>query len=100
MNPLGARSGNAGHNVGDAVTTRRPATAGHHRLPHYLAAQAGIIEALHGTFPLADARALGREDVVEPLYTVAFDARDVWGVDGEPNGTIHAELWESYLERR
>lgn len=84
--------------VGDAILTSGANPAGHNRLPRYMRAKRGRVEAVHERFPLADARAAGRGDApVEPLYTVAFDARELWGADAEPNVTIHAELWESYL---
>jgi hypothetical protein len=84
---------------GDAVMTSGRNPPGHNRLPRYLRAKPGIIEAVHGSYPLADERAAGR-DVPEALYTVAFAAADLWGADAEPNCTIHAELWESYLAAR
>jgi hypothetical protein len=84
--------------IGDRVMASSRNPAGHNRLPRYLRGKPGIIEAVHDCYPLADERAAGRI-VPERLYTVAFTARDVWDVDGEPNCIIHAELWESYLVR-
>lgn len=84
---------------GDAVLTSTRNPAGHYRLPRYLRAKPGVIEAVHGPYPLADERAAGR-DVPETLYTVAFAAADLWGADAEPNCVVHAELWESYLVAR
>ena len=84
---------------GDEVITSGRNPAGHNRLPRYLRAKPGIIEAVHGSYPLADERAVGRE-APEPLYTVAFAAADLWDVDAEPNCIVHAELWESYLADR
>jgi hypothetical protein len=85
--------------VGERVVTSARNPAGHTRLPHYLRAKPGIIEAVHGRCALADERAAGR-DVLETLYTVGFAGPDVWDIDAEPNCVIHAELWESYLVRR
>lgn len=82
--------------VGDAVITSGRNPAGHNRLPRYLRAKPGRIEAVHARCPLADERAVGR-DVGEQLYTVAFAAHDIWDADAEPNCVLHAELWESYL---
>ena len=84
--------------VGDQVVTSARNPAGHNRLPRYLRAKPGIVEAVHDCYPLADERALGREQF-ERLYTIAFAAADVWGADAEPDCVIHAELWESYLVR-
>ena len=33
------------------------------------------------------------------LYTVVFDAGELWGRDGDANGTVSIDAWESYLER-
>ena len=85
--------------IGDPVMTSARNPAGHNRLPRYLRAKPGIVEAVHDRYPLADERAAGR-DVPEQLYTIAFAADDVWDIDAEPNCVIHAELWESYLVRR
>ncbi len=86
--------------VGDRVKTSGADLDEHHRLPRYLRAKRGTIEAVHGCYPLADVRATGTADVpLETLYTVEFDAREVWGSYAEGNDAIHAELWESYLER-
>ncbi len=85
--------------AGDPVVTVVRNPGGHNRLPRYLRGKAGHVQAVHGRFPLADERAAGRERL-EPLYTVAFAADDIWGADAEPNGVLHAELWESYLARR
>lgn len=82
--------------VGDRVMTSARNPPGHTRLPRYLRAKPGSIEAVHERFPLADERAAGR-NVLEQLYTVAFEAADIWDSDAEPNCLIHAELWESYL---
>jgi hypothetical protein len=84
--------------VGDRVRTTGRNPSGHTRLPRYLRAKSGLIEAVHECFPLADERAAGRERI-ERLYTVAFRADDVWDSDAEHASIIHAELWESYLVR-
>jgi len=86
--------------VGDKVRTSSADPDGYHRLPRYLRAKRGRIVAIHGSYPLADIRATGQADApLEMLYTVEFDAREVWGPYAEGNDVIHAELWESYLER-
>ena len=84
--------------VGDRVVTSARNPAGHNRLPRYLRAKPGVVEAVHDCYPLADERAAGR-DRPERLYTVAFASTDLWDVDAEPECVIHAELWESYLAR-
>lgn len=85
--------------VGDAVRTRTMNPAGHTRLPAYLRNKHGVIEAVHGLYPLADERARGNAEAPpQMLYTVVFRADEVWGNDGDGGSTISADLWESYLE--
>jgi nitrile hydratase len=86
--------------VGDRVRTSGRDPAHHYRVPRYLRAKTGRIEAVHAAFPLADARAAGDPAApIETLYTVAFEGVEVWAGAAEPNTVYHAELWESYLTR-
>ena len=32
------------------------------------------------------------------VYTVGFTARELWGETANARDTVHAELWEDYLE--
>lgn len=85
--------------VGATVVATLADPAGHNRLPRYLRGRRGRIEAVHGSYPLADRRARGEADAApETLYTVAFAARDLWGSQAGDD-VVCAELWESYLER-
>jgi nitrile hydratase subunit beta len=34
----------------------------------------------------------------QPLYTVKFRARDLWGEAASPRDTVCLDLWEDYLE--
>jgi hypothetical protein len=81
---------------GDRVTTR-PGDPDHHtRLPRYARGQIGEVVEVQGVWPLPDDRAQGRPAPrVEPVYTVRFAARDLWGA-GEHEVTV--DLWQSYLE--
>jgi hypothetical protein len=83
---------------GDRVRTRIANPAGHTRLPRYLSGRAGRIDAVLGTLPYPDRRAAGIVSAAETAYTVRFENADVWGPDGEPGGSICADLFESYLE--
>jgi nitrile hydratase len=68
-------------------------------LPAYLAERQGKIERLYGAFPMADARARGDMSAApEPLYSVVFDGREVWGEGSAEALTIAADLWDAYLE--
>ena len=48
------------------------------------------------SFPTRNAHGLGENP--QPLYSVCFDARELWGDSAEPRQTVSLDLWESYLE--
>jgi nitrile hydratase len=85
--------------AGELIRTRVMNPDGHTRIPAYLRGRPGRILNCAGTFLFSDARASGRSDVVEPLYTVLFTARDLWGADADVTGSLAADLFESYLEK-
>jgi nitrile hydratase len=63
-----------------------------------LAERRGIIERVHGIYPLADERAEGRAWASpQALYTVVFEAQEVWG-EGASGFQVSADLWDAYLE--
>ncbi|PSP74769.1 nitrile hydratase subunit beta [Halobacteriales archaeon QS_3_64_16] len=82
--------------AGEEVRVENVHPDGHTRCPEYVRRARGTIEAHRGTFTLPDASAHG-EPAAEPLYEVAFDARELWGEEGDPNTTVTLDLWESYL---
>ena len=84
--------------VGDAVMTRNVHPTGHTRLPRYARGKRGIIQRLHGPQIFPDTNALGLGENPQPLYSVRFEARELWGDSAEPRQTVSLDLWESYLE--
>jgi nitrile hydratase beta subunit len=82
---------------GDVVVTRNIHPRGHTRLPRYARAKRGVIVAWRGTHVFPDANAHGLGEQPQPLYTVRFDACELWGDAAEPNHHVHLDLWESYL---
>lgn len=83
--------------IGDRVLTARHGHSGHTRLPRYLRGCTGEVILHHGAHVLPDVSATLHGDAPEHLYTVRFRATDVWGPDADPNHTMTADLWESYL---
>ncbi|MEF8790421.1 MAG: nitrile hydratase subunit beta [Haloarculaceae archaeon] len=82
---------------GDPVRVRNDHPAGHTRSPRYVRRAEGEVVSVHGTHVLPDASAHG-EERAEPLYSVRFDAAELWGPDREADDAVHVDLWESYLE--
>jgi len=83
---------------GDAVVTRNLNPAGHTRLPRYARGKRGVINRVYGTDPLPDTNAHGQGEHPQPVYSVRFDARELWGDGAEPNQTVAIDLWECYLD--
>jgi nitrile hydratase subunit beta len=82
---------------GEVVITRNIHPRGHTRLPRYARGKRGVIAAQRGTHVFPDSNAHGLGEQPQPLYTVRFDARELWGEAAEPNHHVHLDLWESYL---
>ena len=83
---------------GDPVITRNIHPRGHTRLPRYARGKRGVIHRVHGVHVFPDSHAHGLGEHPQPLYSVRFDARELWGEDAEPRQSVHLDLWESYLE--
>jgi nitrile hydratase len=84
--------------LGERVRTRRGAVAHHTRLPGYASGKVGCIERIHGVHVFADAHAQGLGERPQWLYTVVFDARELWGDDAVPGHRVSIDAWEPYLE--
>lgn len=82
---------------GDRVITRNMHPPGHTRLPRYARGKRGVIERVHGVFVFPDTNAHGQGESPQPLYSVRFRARELWGDAAEPNAHVNLDLWESYL---
>jgi nitrile hydratase subunit beta len=84
--------------VGDAVRTYAGEVPHHTRLPRYVRGKRGVIERVHGAHVFADAHATGRGESPRWLYTVAFDARELWSGDAGAKQVVSIDAWEPYLE--
>lgn len=85
--------------VGDIVRTRAAPAPHHTRLPAYVRGRRGRIEATHGMHVFADAHAQGLGEQPQWLYTVVFDATELWGDTAVADAQVSVDAWESYLER-
>ncbi|WP_026621683.1 nitrile hydratase subunit beta [Ensifer sp. WSM1721] len=85
--------------VGDTVRTKNFNPKTHTRLPRYARAKVGLVEAVQGSFVFPDDNAHGKGENPQWLYTVVFDAGEIWGEGADPTLTVSIDAWESYLER-
>ncbi len=85
--------------VGDRVRTRNHQPAGHTRLPGYARGRSGIIAAVHGCHVFPDTNAHFEGENPCPLYTVCFEAEELFGAGADPTLSVSIDAWEPYLER-
>jgi nitrile hydratase subunit beta len=84
--------------IGDRIRVRDQQASGHTRQPGYVSGKPGVVVAHLGATVFPDAHAVGRRAWPQHLYTVAFDAADLWGKNAEPGTEVRVDLYESYLE--
>jgi len=82
----------------ESVVAKSHGILGHTRLPAYVRGHAGSIFRHHDAHVFPDANALG-EKRFEHLYTVKFEASELWGDAQDRREAVYLNLWESYLER-
>lgn len=86
------------YRVGDRVTPAHDAGTGHTRLPAYVRGKTGTVTALHPAQVLPDTAAHFIGENPQHVYSVTFDAHDLWGPDAEPF-SLTIDLFENYLEK-
>jgi nitrile hydratase len=84
--------------AGDRVRTKNFSPTGHTRLPRYARGKIGMIDAVRGGYVFPDTNAHGRGENPQWVYTVVFDAGEIWGEGADPTLSISIDAWESYLE--
>lgn len=84
--------------AGDRVRTRAHAVPHHTRLPGYARGKVGVVERVHGNHVFADTHAQGLGEQPQPLYTVVFEGRELWGAASSPGLRVSVDAWQPYLE--
>lgn len=82
---------------GETVRCSALGSPGHTRLPAYVRGHRGAIHAHHGSHVLPNASTRG-ETKAEHLYTVMFEAKELWPEAARAVDQVYVDLWESYLE--
>ena len=83
---------------GQGVTVRNLNPLGHTRVPRYIRGRSGTIERDHGVFIFPDTHAAGTGKSPQHVYSVRFEAREVWGPDSASSDAIYIDLWDDYLD--
>jgi nitrile hydratase len=84
--------------VGDRVRAGNLHPETHTRLPRYVRGHVGTVESVHGAHVFPDTHAHGLGEQPQWLYTVRFDARELWGEDADPTVRVSTDAFEPYLE--
>ncbi len=87
-----------GYALGDKVRVINNHPLTHTRAPRYIRGRIGTVDRLHGIHVFADANAQG-ERVGENLYSVRFEAEELWGSGAGGRDAVYIDLWEPYLVR-
>lgn len=83
--------------VGDAARVRLTKTTGHTRAPRYARGRRGTIAMQHGVHIFADKNAHGTTEG-QHLYSVRFEAAELWGDAAGERGAVYVDLWDDHLE--
>jgi nitrile hydratase len=83
--------------VGDRVRARNRHPSGHTRQPRYVRGRTGVIHEHYGAHVFPDRSAAGVREGAH-LYSVRFEAAELWGESAASVGAVYADLWEDYLE--
>ena len=84
--------------IGDRVRAKNIHPRTHTRLPRYARGHVGVVERLHGAHVFPDSVVAGKGEDPQWLYTVRFDAQELWGADADPTVKVSIEAFEPYLE--
>jgi nitrile hydratase subunit beta len=84
--------------VGQRVRARNFHPVGHTRLPRYARGRAGTIAKDYGVFTLPDTNATLQGENPQHVYSVRFEARELWGEQANPQDEVYIDMWDTYLE--
>jgi nitrile hydratase subunit beta len=96
--PYKASQMRARFRVGDRVIASNLNRAGHTRLPRYARGKRGVIWRDWGVYAFPDSNAHGGGDRPQHVYSVEFEAHELWGASASSRDKVHLDLWEDYLE--
>ena len=85
--------------IGDRIVVRNLHPAGHTRMPRSIRGKRGVIERDHGVFSYPDSNAHGGGPSPQHVYSVRFQARELWGPEASPRDSICMDLWDDYMDR-
>ena len=84
--------------IGQRVRARNINPTGHTRLPRYARGKVGAIHRQHGVYVFPDTNAHFLGEKPQHVYSVRFDARELWGEQASPRDSVYIDMWDDYLE--
>lgn len=84
--------------AGDTVLVRNIHPKTHTRVPRYVRGRTGVIDRDHGVFIFPDTYALFQGKKPQHIYSVRFDAQELWGPDAPAQDKLYLDLWDDYLD--
>jgi nitrile hydratase subunit beta len=87
----------ASFQVGQRVRARNMNPVGHTRLPRYARGKVGTVERDHGVFVFPDTNAHSLGEKPQHVYSVRFEARELWGEQASRRDTVYIDMWDDYL---
>lgn len=84
--------------IGEKVRSLNINPQTHTRLPRYIRGKLGQIVTIHGCHVFPDSNSKAEGENPQWLYSVCFDAQELFGKGAEENNTIMVDCWEPYLE--
>lgn len=87
----------ANFRVGQQVRARNINPVGHTRLPRYARGKTGTVVQDHGVFVFPDTNAHFRGEKPQHVYSVRFDARELWGAQAKMSDAVYIDMWDDYL---
>jgi len=88
----------ANFRVGQRVRARNMNPVGHTRLPRYARGKVGTVARDHGVFVFPDTNAHFLGEKPQHVYSVRFDARELWGEQASRRDSVYVDMWDDYLE--
>jgi nitrile hydratase len=88
---------------GEQVIVRDMEPVGHAHLPLYVRGKNGVVVRRLGNFkfpamPAPDGTAPAGESNQQPVYSVRFAARELWGPDAPVGDSVNFSIWREYLK--
>ena len=84
--------------TGDPVRVRNIHPEGHTRVPRYVRGKTGLVDRDHGVFIFPDTNAVFDGKSPQHLYSICFEAIELWGAKAVELDKVYVDMWDDYLE--